>query len=60
MLCPKKSKWINVLVQRNFTCPKEQISLYLTVLKQYIYFENSMKTDKNSNIYISIVVALEG
>ena len=29
----------------NFTCPKEQISFYLTVLKQFILLKNSMKPD---------------
>ena len=29
----------------NLTCPKEQISLYLTVLKQFILSKNSMKPD---------------
>ena len=37
------------LYKENFTSPKEQISLYLTVLKQYVYsFKYSMKPDINS------------
>ena len=42
---------IMYLYKGNFTCPKEQISLYLSVLKQYIYsysFKYSMKPDINS------------
>ena len=37
--------------KENFTCPKEQISLYLSVLKQYVNsysFKYSMKPDINS------------
>ena len=37
---------IMYLSKEKFTCPKEQISLYLSVLKQS--FENSIKPDINS------------
>ena len=36
------------LSKEKFTCPKEQISLYLSVLKQFTHFENSIKPDINS------------
>ena len=43
---------IMYLYKENFTCPKEQISLYLSVLKQYVdsflYLKYSMKPDINS------------
>ena len=40
---------IMYLSKETYTCPKEQISLYLTLLKNYIIsFKNSMKPDIKS------------
>ena len=36
---------IMYLSKENLTCPKEQISLYLSVLKHFTLFENSIKPD---------------
>ena len=39
---------IMYLSKEKFSCPKEQFSFYITVLKQYINFKNSMIPDINS------------
>ena len=36
------------LSKENFTCPKEQISLYISVLKQFSLSKNSIKPDITS------------
>ena len=42
---------IMYLSKENFTCPKEQISLYLSVLKQFtLSKKTSMKPDFNSHV----------
>ena len=38
---------IMYLSKENFTCQKEQISLYFSMLKKF-FFKNSMKPDINS------------
>ena len=39
---------IMYLSKENFTCQKEQIILYFSVLKKKFFFKNSMKPDINS------------
>ena len=38
---------IRYLSKENFTCPKEQISLNLSMLKQFTLSKNSIKPDIN-------------
>ena len=38
------------LSKENFTCPKEEISLYLAVLKQFTLSKKSIKPDINSRV----------